>query len=385
MVPAGAFEITPEAEEVFRNDDLRRHLKLQVLRTSVSQSFIGAAHGCPRKAFFRYRVGLQGKGYKRACSLGTMVHVGNALAVQSGKVELEPIHAKITEIGNKEKTTYSHYSKAMRGLGTPLKKSLAEFSEEIDRDVALATAMSVMFSRNALSSMGTRYKPLIVEKRLKVFDPVTECELEGTMDMVLLDEAKDALYIWDYKTSSTFPGEYKGMLRHNIQLKFYRLLLTLAVQSGKLFDKPYKVAGFVHDIMIKPTIRLKRNQTFPDYVAEVTEYYSGKGRHEERAAVWATNPPMDRFSSTFVSESPYDASLVAAILHAKRLAIAAPLARHYPEVGSATGQCTKSFGSPCEFRPLCDISPVYWQAKIPAMYQVMPDQEVIDLVSEGED
>lgn len=89
----------------------------------------------------------------------------------------------------------------------------------------------------------------------------------GTLDVAFCDNKTGEVWIEDHKTCSEAPALRAQGLTFDTQARCYRYLWNNAHPRTP-------AVGFVHNILMKPSIRLKKNQTYEEYYKEVDEWFA---------------------------------------------------------------------------------------------------------------
>lgn len=110
-------------------------------------------------------------------------------------------------------------------------------------------------------------KPLAIEQTIQKWLPEPKVTLVGTLDLAV--DTPDGVFLVDHKTTSMLPDVFAAGLTFDVQSRLYRELWDSAHP-----DK--RAVGMIHNILMRPGIIQKKNQTFEDYIAEVDNWYAVK-------------------------------------------------------------------------------------------------------------
>ena len=179
--------------------------------------------------------------------------------------------------------------------------------------------------------------------------------LEGTLDAGVMhpepswgNEAET--YIHDHKTTAYSPAIRAATLTFDNQSLLYRALL-----DGWLAEQGLPPCrGVVHNIIQKPTIRLKKDETYEEYVDRCFEQYDLTALKDPH------NPPMDRSFVSFLRPPlKDDLELLEVLELIAPYYVREPSLIGFPRCGSS--YVCSSRGKTCPYLPLCQIeNPGAW-------------------------
>lgn len=182
--------------------------------------------------------------------------------------------------------------------------------------------------------------------------------VRSIFDLVMRNRRTGELWVVDYKTTSRDPSKEVHKYRFAIQPKLYQLV----------GDHAYKdqggITGVCYAVQKKPTIRLKKNQTWDDYLQEVTEWYNGTGRHEENKFKWRVDPPFLREWPRF--RKGMDDELKGIMKSGVRACRCRPVLARFPRNEDA---CF-AYNRECPFTPLCYADENSWAVPLAELFTV---------------
>lgn len=122
-----------------------------------------------------------------------------------------------------------------------------------------------------------RYRVIFTEKLIGGTVPFFSSEIRGRLDALLLDTHKNELWILDWKTTSYVPWLYIQTAPMQLQPDLYRILIRACLEANLFRDLAIPdsatVAGVMHYVMQKPTIRIsKKTAKSQGEVAALSEY-----------------------------------------------------------------------------------------------------------------
>lgn len=138
-------------------------------------------------------------------------------------------------------------------------------------------------------------KTLVVEQTIQ--EPLAHVRIAtsliGTIDAVVQDD--QGIWIVDHKTCSETPAIRASGLTYDSQARAYR----------ELWDTSHadmKCVGCIHNLVMKPTIRVKKTETYDEYLTRVGEWYETQMLDDKnantvpmaRSFVKFHEPPMDQ-------------------------------------------------------------------------------------------
>lgn len=336
---------------------------LRVYTPDVHSSSITQYLRCPREYMLSERFHLQRAGrYDSALNLGSFYHLAMAAFENGGQLEdaRGAVDAAMAELLQEVIDASDTGDEVMGTL--PGGRTVQETMDMARQDAAKALVMA---------SWSWAYRPLpktytivAVEMPIRVKYLGNPAILHGTIDLLLHDTKQDVYWIDDHKTSSFDPAEETAMYPFAVQPRIYRKLCMAAFP-----DK--KIIGVCHSIIQKPTIRLKKNQTFDDYLVEVTKRYG---------ECPADKPPFVRSWVRFGQEDEADREadkLTDLVGVASR---AFPRLDAFPRVSSGC----RRYGKMCQYLPICASPAAHWKDLIEVGYAVRhrdddTETEVLDV------
>lgn len=219
--------------------------KLKPLPVVCRQSTIACALACPRKWWYRYRMGitLRGTQVKESATLGTIYHRLQCLGPGSeGTVKAETVRqqqALMDQVNRGE--DIDGQTARMAGMLTDL----------YNKAVAMARVSWDKYPQPwYLKTVGTE---------IKHSTTVGDVVVEGTIDKLQLNEYnadKWGIWIRDYKSTGRSLVALFGGMAWSLQARIYRLLMADYLKTTKYSETP--IRGFILDGILKPGIKLSR-------------------------------------------------------------------------------------------------------------------------------
>lgn len=263
-------------------------LGLKVLPVeTLHQSTLGDFQLCPRYGAFRHLLGLRRKGTKRAAlDIGTLLHA-HAEEVAGGETKKGAVRTKL---------------KAMRTKITkelPVTEHLRAF-EELEDNKNLAAMMSEMWFEKY--PFNPKWKILAVEQKVRASITELSLDIEGTLDLVLLDD-EDGIWVDDYKSCSESPAERAETIPFEWQTMMYPILAAQWCTENRQDYR--RVRGIMHSLIQKPGIRLcstdekayergTAKSPMHSYCMRARDWYNAKGEYAKDADEVAVRPRRDR-------------------------------------------------------------------------------------------
>lgn len=347
------------------------------VRPALRQSSLSCLMDCPRKFMFRHRFGLSVPTHRSALSVGSLFHI--LMAGQYTGTPLSTLLADCGELITKDIEALEKFA----GVGGVLPGGVMvdSLARTFEQDLALARVLAEVFV--ARHPKPGHLKPIAVEAVVRMQQAGLPQPIEGTIDVVFHDPVRNELWLADHKTTSISPLKRAAQAMLEVQPRLYRLL------AQSLFpDIP--VVGFLHNVILKPTIRFgqedrsftetehvlksgpRKGQTemrreyegFPryeNYLARCARWYNATDEYAHLAEKWRDDPPILQSSIRFAE--PLMSDELRAILHEGSRASRAHcnLDHFYRRWTSCLG---KYGNSVCEYMGLCTSDPVTWQGQV---------------------
>jgi hypothetical protein len=323
--------------------------KLTTYQPPVRSSAFSTLRACPRKFMFVERLGLRLLGdYQPALKIGIAYHEFIA-AYYSGHstaqvANLVPVHLANLE-AELNRAVDPHTGMLPNG-GT-----VEDYMSTAYKDSMLAHAMAANFIKlYPPESLLEHYELVGIEMPYIVAIKGIIQPLAIRADMLVRDRKTGDYWVVDHKTCSGSPRTRSAVLTYSFQARLYAFVLSLALSNEArraqpgLSVSPAPIGGWIHNIIQKPTIRLKKNQTFEAYIQECYDWYLLKT--EERP----DDPPIIQ-SAVPYSVAPPNAEFIHQIKEVDQAARA-----HFrPDFFYRdTSECISCFGNKlCPFFPLC--------------------------------
>ena len=178
--------------------------------------------------------------------------------------------------------------------------------------------------------------------------PIT---VSGTLDTLYRDTTSGRIWIEDHKTTSISAPDRASCLFFDSQVFLYKLL-TEATYENTVF-------GVRHNIIRKPTIRLRKGETYGDYLERCHDWYT------EQFAQGPSNAPLVQSCVGFPAKSSpqYKTRMEEMGWLVRRWGAAMTAAvtlERWPRVGSSYHGCHNKYGQACPYQALCHAPPQAW-------------------------
>ena len=350
--------INPDSDSKFGNgqptclEEFFTDVRISPIRSSGMKDF----EHCPRKFLYRYKLGISPRTYQPALHVGSVFH----LVLQSlfmGKSQEESLDAA---------KQYFHrfcnniLASADEAGFTPSGKSVEGVVKAAEDDYHKARAMAFSFMSFKPLNWG-KWELLRTPDDIPCIELLLEAKVKGIpvpiiapCDLALVKKGTKQVFIVDHKSTSADTLARARSVKISPQISLYRLVLQCHIDAWAEEHEKYKglrVAGSIHNIVKKPTIKYcKKDASFLLYIERVISWY--KDKHEEDPQ----HSPIFQ-SETCFSEPTLTKELYMRIRQQARAARAAPnLSRFY----RAGDYACHEFNSVCPYADLCSSDPVMW-------------------------
>lgn len=340
-------------------------LGLELFDADIHQSSINLSKLCPRKFLFSERFHLVPRGrYTSGTNRGSWFHYAISL-MWSGVPQQEALARTRQTAGGVVDTLMEDAD----NLGMlPGGKSVDQMVSKVLADVDTALAMASFVYQEHPLPPNFKYELLGNELTLRVKYFGLTCPVRGTLDALVRNTETGEVWIVDHKTTSDSCDVAAAIYPLAIQPRLYRRLA-----HAYLGETP---VGVIHNVIQTPTIRLKKNQTWDEYLVEIGEYYRGEGSHSSRADGWSKTPPFLRSWLRFTG-NPEDLELDDALEDTDFLSHGPVPLRRFP---TCENGC-KQYNSLCEYIHLCRTDTAKWGEVIEQFYTIgHRDDDAEDLV-----
>ncbi len=353
-------------------DDIRVALpRVSVYAPPLRKSAIQDLYTCSRMYLLRDRLGLVPNEYARAPSIGSMFHLAIAAYLRGGS--LEEASAAVSAFVDEEVARVTEGVTA----NPDDTRDIEEMAASIEDDSSIATAMAAAFW-DSYHGVVEKFRPVAVERKIVVVDPITNAKIAGTVDLLLHDPRHNHYLLVDHKTTSKPPKHYSRGLGFDLQCRMYRYLVSLAFAQDQLPGVPeLPVRGMIHNVVQKATIKLKQRQEIDDYLQEVREWYSATGRHEKRQDTIADSPPIVSVLTAF-GGPPLDNELRTVLERSSWSASCAPTLCNFPRDGAVRGVCRNLYNRLCPYLTLCEAEPREYERIVASGHYTFKPIEYLD-------
>lgn len=268
---------------------------------------------CPAQFFWRYRWGLVPR---------TLREVGFASKPDSPLVFGTYFHwaqaASLMELEGQDKRAYleekyQHSLEERSGYAEMLQVPVDADTLRIDREAFdFATMLQdVAWSIKPLDT--DRYEVLSVEAKIKIRLKEFRGQTIIQPDALLRDRATGHVWIWDTKTTSYKPSVRMSVAPFDRQVQLYRAIIeAIAIRNtptikglkdtlGIRPDKNEKPKGFIHHIVQKPNIRVRKadikqvgaESAFSIFSGRCIEWMKGEGEFADKGELRRGDPGSD--------------------------------------------------------------------------------------------
>lgn len=296
---------------------------------------------------YRYRYNLEPNGYEKfsAARVGTFFHrlvaaatngVAQPVAVAREGALIEAEVARLQKV---------YEDNPLLGY-----RDMSDVQGEMESDLVLARVLSEIFLEKYPLPSG--FRVVALELTLRAKQAGLKQALKGTMDFLLYNDSTNELWIVDHKTTSDNTLNTAALAPLQPQVAIYRILVEGAVVAGSIEGVPTnaKVVGFVHNILRKPTIKLrsKPRDTFDVFLGRCREWYAAVGEFASKHDEWVMNPPILQSWYRF-SGDPLSAEVGEMLAEQDQVSRSVC---HSHKFQTSPDRCF-TWGRPCSYLPLC--------------------------------
>jgi len=330
-------------------------LGLKVLKPSIRSSGLALAQVCPRKYLYRYRLGLEPRGYSPAIAIGKIYHAARDLLLQ--EPDQQRVVNQIAEAVNEKCDSLLQEANDLGVL--PGGQDALQLTTNIQKDFSLALAMALWAHQQSALDPQV-WEVLATEKLIEVQYQTLNTPIRVRIDMLLRNRKLNQLWILDHKTCSDDPRSLAKGFQFALQPKLYRLALQTWLEQQGNKAPPGVLTGCIHDLIKKPTIRLKQGEQFPEYVDRVIQRYDENILALQRSV--PNTVPMFLRCETRYHGPIMDSEMLLALRQADLMAQGG--ADHlyldqFPRAPEPSSTCFK-YGTPCPYLDLCTTNPKRW-------------------------
>jgi hypothetical protein len=363
--------------------DLQKWLRLKKIYTPTIRSS-PMKMACRRKYLFRYRFGLSPRRYEAALLVGRTYHeVMAGLLRNAPSIDEDVFDNVVSDLMLQVEAWDRHlYAMELPNGILPWGEQRERIVADARKDVALGIAMARwIWDRD--QEWIRRYRTIAVEKMITVKLKGLRRPIRLRIDSLLEEIETGEVWIQDHKTTSWDTLDKAKSLRWDVQPLLYRVGVDAWLQSVRkpVDTRPRNVkigplVGFVHCIIKKPTIRLRQNETFPDYLKRIRERYDDDLAVYRRAKGIGSGPPYLRSHIRFDPGPAVTPDLWIQLREADAMAGARVDLARYNQTPDPDNNCVK-FGRPCPYLRLCQESPKLW-------YQYLDHYDIVSRDEEEE-
>lgn len=299
-------------------------------RGIIRPSGLQGCPNCPRRYLFsnRLRWGLRKSESSSALVIGTIVHrfMAGLYAGMSAAQVTDTLAAAVTPLIDEETDSKRRQNmlKEWNVARVMVDHWLLAYGHPNDHEIEVLAVEQTLCA--PLTFLGKHTTSLI-----------------GTLDVALQNKSVE-VWIMDHKTTGLRPSLFASGLAYDNQSRAYRELWNAAHP-----DTP--AVGIIHNILMKPTIRLKKNQTYEEYYEEVGEWYESQAICDPGTAPFMKS--YVRFLEPPLAECPEARNIVEA--EARWCCIEPNLADFYRNRRSCY-----DYNRPCPYLDLCNTNPRAW-------------------------
>lgn len=343
---------------------------------------------CPRKFLYTFKLGIQPKTIQRPLSLGSFVHlVLKGLFLGASEKEAMDMAEGQYEQHKADLQTWVDKAGFLPD-GSDIKGVLEDLYEDFHK----AKAMAICFWRFRPFDPA-KWKILhspdgtpMVERLLELTYDGIKLPIRVPCDLALIHLETNEVWIVDFKTTSFDPKLRAIPTKISPQLALYRLVLQAHLDkwAEEGHEAPRKVAGSMHAILKKPTIKYcpdtkdkKEVGGFSHYIERVIEWY------KEREQKDPNNPPLALDPNRFRRQVPLSREFYNRLRKYVQWSKMAPNFDKFYRAGEST--CLK-FNRPCPYLMICNSDPSMWPEIIRSHYEIRfrEDAEELALSREGD-
>lgn len=328
---------------------------------------------CPRKFYFRERLGLRRRGlYSAGLHRGQVFHMVAAMLFENKTAQqaYQAVRALML-MAQHDLRDSAHPTSHLLPSGKPVET----VCEDIEVDTWKAYTMARVFYKKWPPDV-ERFKILAVERKGLMTVSGVSRPVSYQLDLVLSERGTKNIWIMDHKVTSGKPWDMVHALRFELQSHLYRL--------GAWAEFPHNpVRGMIHNVIKIPGIKYcPKTKDKPEdgginhYLERVVEWYE-KGEAEADLG-GMKQAPLVQSEVLFLEDRPPRDMM----LNLRRASIAAnrvPRLSDYPRCGN-NYTCVGFAGQmPCEYLPLCATeSRRDWRSRILAGEFIQRHRDVED-------
>jgi len=407
----GVRKFVPQELEAFRQ------LGVNVYCSTIRSSGITDYRHCPRKFFYRYRLGLKPKTTTPALTIGIIYHLIVASLYRHGDVQ-KALALAAQKGRDMEKELQELAANNPLGI-LPNGKAVEEQIEGNLKALQKAKTMALWAWENHPFNLD-KWEVWDVEKLIEINFISIVAPIRARVDLILKEKGTNNLYIVDHKTTNAPCMEYFATVTRRLQTRLYRLAVeTMLYNQHK--DSGLKVVGMIYDVIRKPAISFSSQDDLitahSSQIAKKIEKARGdhgkaftamtdiqKGAYRKRQKeidrdskfssrwekhLWRVKTWYDDATKESPSEPPFmrgrfrfnspvvTEELFLQLREASRACRANPDPARYYRDPSCTA--CNLFGSKCVYTPLCNSTLEGWPEIIEANYETKTrDQEDLE-------
>lgn len=317
----------------------------KMYKLPVHQSHIKDYMFCPRLYYWKYKAGMEPKGFSGesdSATIGTLFD----LMVNSwweGKAREVGINTCDVYMGGRVAAWIEN--------GGSQSMTLDDYRRKLSKFFGVALAMYDTFV--SVYEKPPHLKVIEVQKTIKGKIQTGKnniIDVAGTLDLILQDRKTSSLWIWDNKTldANLSIRKYSDTWAYDPQVWMYRELVNW--EYGE-----YPV-GFIFCVAKRPTIRQKQTESYDEYLERVRTWYLAEGEYQGKKAEWLRDPPLS------VYQQPINPKLRIPpdVFHSIRMVGAASKCSQHPSLlkhermfPRSTSHNCFGFGGACAYQVLC--------------------------------
>jgi len=299
---------------------------------------------CPRRFMYAVRLGWRFPEWSEALSIGKVFH-----SVMEQIYRGNSIEAAVQTTMEAASLLWNERSQRLLMEANVEDPPPSVLQAVKANDARMATERKAVAVGVALASAFQERHPIsdawqIIEVEKTLVDK--DRGIEGTLDAVIHTTSNDGVWIVDHKTTGGDPADRAACASFDVQSELYRHLWS------QEHDAPF---GVIHNIVRKPAIRLKRNETVAEYVERVLADLDDKAMANPQrppilqSYVAFTSPPLDQNGELISLLMPL------AHEHTRRVSELS----EWPRCGNAYAGCYSQTRL-CPYMKLCQASPRRW-------------------------
>lgn len=330
---------------------------------------------CPRKFMLSVRFGLRPKTYQPALFTGEIYH--RTLAFLQSGLTFDQSRTQVEEYWHREEEKVADCASEAGFL--PNGQDVQSALNQLDKDFTLGIAMAKWTWEYAPWDP-QRWEVLSVEELLILngFRDVPNATAIK-LDSLLLDKKSATVWIGEHKTTSFDTAQRSSVLLYEFQPWLYtRVFKSWFSEHGHslLAQRLLTFGGIKHGLIKKPGIRLKKNQTWTEFVQELHDRLSSDQKDwdtaQARQGKMTSGPPFLRSTIPSGRSSSLENEKNFQNLSSATRCVITP--QKFPRCSASCFH----WNTPCKYLRICKSPKTDWKALVRDHY-VQENRDQLDI------